>query len=136
MPLLEEFELHLVAGGLTANTPWKKHVGLTGTYKKEKVFICNTTGELIPEEIEGKKVGVKKGTAVGAYVKKKKGIPVFVDSLEAYKGFIAVYEHEREKFRCHDSYLTIHTERHVLAVPRGENNLLMTLEEYLNEAGY
>ena len=136
MPLLEEFELHLVAGGITSSTPWKKHIGLTGTYKKEKVFICNTTGELVPEEIEGKKVGVKKGTAVGAYVKKKKGIPVFLDSLESYKGLIAVYEHEKEKFGCQGSSLTIKTEKHVLAVPRGENNLLMTLEEFLNEAGY
>ena len=136
MPLLETFELHLVVGGITSSSPWKRHVGLTGAYKKEKVFICNTTGDLLPEEIENREVGVKKGSAIGAYVKKKNGIPVFQKSLDDYKGLVAVYEYELDQFNCQDSYLSIHTEKHVIALPRGENNLLMTLEEYLHEAGY
>ena len=47
-------------------------MGLTGAYKKERVFICNTTGDLLPEEIEDREVGVKKGSAIGAYEKKEK----------------------------------------------------------------
>ena len=136
MPLLEAFELHLVVGGLTQSTPWKKHVGLTGPYKKEKVVVCNTNGDEIPKEIEDHPVGVKKGSAIGAYVKKKNGIPVFQDSLQTYQGLVAVYEYELDAFDCSASQLSIHTERHVIAVPKGENNLLMTLEEYLNGAGY
>lgn len=136
MPLLEAFELHMVVGGITKSTPWKKHVGLTNPYRKEKVFICSTEGGAVPEEIEDLQVGVKRGSAVGAYVKKKKGLPVYLDSLDTYSGLVAVYEYELDKIGCSRSELTIKTEAHVLAVPKGENNLLMTLEEYLNGAGY
>ncbi len=136
MPLLENYELQLLAGGLTAGNPWKKRVGMTGAYKKVKVVVCNTLGETLPEKIEDLEVGVKKGSAIGAYVKKKNGLPVFVDSLEQYNGLVAVYEHELGKFPCKESQLSIYTEKHVIALPRGENSLLMTLEEYLHEAGY
>ena len=136
MPLLENFELHLVVGGITKSTPWKKHVALTGAYLKEKVLICNTKGGDLPEEVEDLEIGVRKGSAIGAYVKKKGGIPVFLDSLEAYRGLIAGYDDELRKMGCIPSDLSIKTEKHVIALPRGENNLLMTLEEYLHEAGY
>lgn len=136
MPLLETFELHVVVGGLSRSTPWNKHVGLTGPYKKVKVIVCSTNGTAIPEEIEGWQVGVKKGSAIGAYVRQKKGIPIFMDSLPDYQGLVAVYEYDKDLFDCGDSRLSIKTIKHVLAVPKGENNLLMTLEEYLNEAGY
>lgn len=91
---------------------------------------------MVPEEIEGHKVGVKKGSAVGAYVKKKKGIPVYLESLQEYQGLIALYENEFPKFGCSSANPSIKTEEHVIALAKGENNLLMTLEEYLNEAEY
>lgn len=133
MPLLQEHELHLVIGGVTNSTPWKKHVGLTNPYKKEKVLICNTSGTALPEDIKNHKVGVKKSSAVGAYVKKKKATPVFLDSLQGYNGLIAIYESDLKKFGCNPSELEVHTAKHVIAVPKGENNFLMNGNESFNK---
>lgn len=36
---LEEFEIHIVAGGFTKKTIWKKKAGMTALYDKEHVFL-------------------------------------------------------------------------------------------------
>src|SRR3954468_18388754 len=35
---LKHFQLDIVAGGMTASTPWSKHVGITAPYRHDQVF--------------------------------------------------------------------------------------------------
>src|SRR5919199_5046023 len=39
MEALERFELDLVAGGLTDDTPWSKYVGLTSPYYENRIAV-------------------------------------------------------------------------------------------------
>ena len=136
LPILEHHELHLVAGGLVKATPWKKRVGLTNPYRREKVVVCSTNGGSLPDEIEDLPIGVKKGSSVIAEVTKKEGVPVVLDSPIGYLGLVAVHHRDMKKAGCGPARLTIAVHDHVMAIPKGENGLLMALEEYLSAEGH
>jgi polar amino acid transport system substrate-binding protein len=136
MLILQERELHLVVGGVTKSTPWARHVGLTDAYKKEKVVVCSTTNESVPKDLEEIPVSVKRGEATAAYVKQRGGRPVAFNTLTGYQGLVAAPERDANRLGCGKERLVIETNHHVIAIPKGENGLLMKLEEYLNAAGY
>lgn len=136
LSILEQGELHIVIGGLTRKTPWRKRVGLTNPYKKESVVVCSTNSVPVPRQIERMPVAVEKGSATIADVKKQGGTPVIVDSLNGYQGLVAVPENEAEATGCGPQTLRLVIHKHVLAVPKGENGLLVALENYLNAQGY
>ena len=129
---LEESELHVVIGGITEDSPFKDVVGLTNPYRKEDIIICGLAGSA---DIKDRKVGVREGTGVGAYVKKKGGVPVYVDSLLHFPGPIAASTIDHEQARLKGCSKPIQTLHHVMAVAKGENELLLKLEEHINETG-
>ncbi len=136
MRILEAHELHVVIGGLSARTPWKKSVGLTNSWIKENIIVCHTTPGPLPDEIKGLSVAAIKGSAVIADVKNKDAVPNPVDSFAGYSGLMAMSELDSARAECGSDTRVIKTNKHVIAVARGENALLMALEEYLNAAGY
>jgi hypothetical protein len=91
MPRLEEKDIHLVIGGITKDTAWKHRVALTNPHSKEEIVVCGLDGNL---NIRDKHVGVKKNSAIGAYLRKKGGIPVYVDSLATFEGPVALAKSE------------------------------------------
>lgn len=81
-------------------------------------------------------MAVKEGSAIAADVKHKEGIPVPKASLQSHAGLIAVYQRQAQHYGCGDQQLKIASRKHVLAVPKGENGLLVALEEHLDASGY
>lgn len=132
MPMIKIGEYHIFIGGLTKDTPWKKHVGLTNPYLTTKVFVGVAPGVPIPENIKNKKIAVKKGNSFGMYVKKKEGFPHYVDYF-LDNDYIAAYEWEILKLGYLKTDIILHEEKHVMAVPKGENALLMELEKFLEK---
>lgn len=86
IPALEEGELHMLIGGITKDSPLKDLVGLSNPYCKEEIVIRGLGGN---SDIQNREVGVKTASGLGAYVKKKHGIPVYVDSLQLFPGPVA-----------------------------------------------
>lgn len=130
--LLKEFQLDIGIGGFTKTTPWKKHVGLTRPYSTEKIKVAVPKGEVVPEEIEDKQVVVKKGSSALAAVKKKKGIPVLVNSLTKITQLTAAPEEELKKMEATISEYDLIKVDHVVVIPKGENALLKSLENYIH----
>lgn len=138
MLLLEAYELHMVIGGFTRESPWTQQVGITNPYTEEKIVVGAPGGILIPDDIEGQEVGVRKSYVIAAYVKRNKGEPVMLDSLtfREYSGLVAGYENSLKRLNFNIADWVLTTEEHVIAIPRGENHFLVTFERYLNEIGY
>jgi Bacterial extracellular solute-binding proteins, family 3. len=131
MTMLEAHELHLVVGGITADSPWKKRVALTRPYRKQHYLICSTDENLSPRTLKNQKVALYKDSPLGAQIKDKDGIPERLNSLENYRGLIVIAADERDRYPCGQEEIRLKPSEHVMALPMGENALLMAVEKFL-----
>ncbi|MBE9167001.1 transporter substrate-binding domain-containing protein [Pleurocapsales cyanobacterium LEGE 06147] len=126
---LKHYELDPGIAGLTQSTSWQKEVGITNPYFTDRILV-GVPPNLSPikdAEVEGVQVAVEQENAVvAAYVKKENAVPVRVaEPFQANKPVAAPswqLEHEIE----------LHEDRHIMAVPPGENGWLMRLERFLS----
>jgi polar amino acid transport system substrate-binding protein len=132
MNMLEANELHLVVGGITADSPWARHVALTRPYHKQQYVICSTDATVSPQRVENQKVALAKNSPLGLQIKDKGGIPDRLDSLENHRGLIAISADERDRYSCGHDDVQLKPTEHVMAIPMGENALLMAVEKFLH----
>lgn len=134
MKMLEAHELHLVVGGVTADSPWRHHVAFTRPYRKQHYLICSTDENLSPQKPQNQKIALNKDSLLGPQIKSKEGIPQRLDSLENYRGLIAIPVEEQSRYSCGQDPMRLKPTEHVMALPMGENALLMALEKFLHGA--
>ena len=131
---LKHYELDLAIGGLTKSTPWQKEIGITNPYFTDRILV-GFPPNLSPiknAEIEGVQVAVAQENAVvAAYVKKEDAVPVRVtEPFGANKPVAAPsWQLKHEGFTVTDIELS--KEKHIMAVPPGENGWLVRLERFL-----
>jgi polar amino acid transport system substrate-binding protein len=132
MEALERFELDLVVGGVTDQTPWSKYVGLTGPYFEETYAVGFPASAAPGKELKGLSVAVREGDPVAYYLAEEDAVPVRVaDLTQAGGGPVAAPVWELERMGLVPSGGELHSEKHVMAVPPGENGFLKRLEEFL-----
>jgi polar amino acid transport system substrate-binding protein len=127
---LERFELDVVAGGLTDDTPWDKRVGLTDSYFKERIVVGVHSGGL--SDLQGVRVEVQPGDVAAAYVRRKGAVPVTVGRLGVSGDPVAAPDWQVERLGFTPTGIELHTRKHVLAVPPGENAWTRRLDEFLD----
>jgi polar amino acid transport system substrate-binding protein len=127
---LERFRLDLVAGGLTDDTPWKKRVGLTTPYFEEEVRVGVPSSMELPS-LDGVAVAVRPGDAAAAYLERKGAVPVPLADLAAATGPVAAPAWRLERLGLTRTGIKLHTHKHVVAVPPGENGWLARVEAFL-----
>lgn len=134
MEALEHYQLDLVVGGLTADTPWKDSVGLTTAYFKDRILV-GVPDRSPPGDLAGLQVAFKTGDVTGAYLKKNGAVPVPVPDLRRATGPVAAPEWQLEQLGLTPAGVELRTRKHVMAVPPGENGWLARLEEFLARQG-
>ncbi len=134
--ILQEGELHLVVGGITQNNPWSKHLGMSMPYYTEQVVVCSTTASPVPDDLEGVAVTVRRGSWHIADLKQQGAHPVPRETLSEHRGLVAGDMNDIDDIGCTSPMRRLTKHNHVIAIPRGENGLLRSLEEYLREQGY
>jgi polar amino acid transport system substrate-binding protein len=127
---LEHYQLDIVIGGFTDQTPWAKYVGLTGPYFEETYKVATPAGSRL-QNIEGAEVYVRKGEAVAAIVKRKGARVIAVDDLGQTNGAVAAPDWEIEQLGLTSTDEELESFKHVIAVPPGENALIKRLDEFL-----
>ncbi len=133
---LEKRELDVVVGGLTDDTPWKDRVGLTGPYLTTTLVVGVPPGAPLITDVRGREVGVPKGrVAVAACVREAGGAPAWVEDVGSSPGPVAADRWELQARGLTPSDVRLRSDRHVLAVPPGENGWLFCLERFLSERG-
>ena len=127
-------DLHIVAGGLTKATPWKKHVSLSEPVSTCRVYAGlpgPAGGPASEEELKSMALRVERASGL-AYKAEKKGYTVErVAALEDGSGGAIA-----EEFTLAENGLTpvgkpLLKATHVLAVPHGENALYAALTRSL-----
>lgn len=131
MQAAEAFELDLVIGGLTAETPWKKRVGLTSPYIETTTRIALPEGHRTILELDGIEVAVPPGDAVIDQVRSEGGKPVPTENRAETDLAVAARDFEVQAWNLDPTPITLTTEKHVMAVPPGENGWLLYLEKFL-----
>jgi len=130
---LEEKELDVVIGGLTEDTPWRSRIGLTGPYLTTQLIVGVPNTQSLISDYRGKEIAVRKGqVAVAAHVRKKGGIPIPFDEPSKHPGPVAADRWQIQAWGLQPCPIHLHKDEHVIAVPPGENEWLMTLERFLN----
>lgn len=133
MEALERFELDLVAGGLTDDTPWKNRAALTVPYFEDRVLVGFADDP--PGDIDGLRVSVASGDPVASVLKRKGATPAPVARLNRAAAPLAAPDWHLEQLGLRPADVELQTRKHVMAVPPGENAWLMGVEEFLRARG-
>jgi polar amino acid transport system substrate-binding protein len=128
---LERFELDLVAGGLTDDTPWAKRVGLTGPYFDERIVVGVPAGMSLGD-VKGTPVEVRAGDVAAAYLRKKGAVLVPVPAVGHSVNPVAAPEWDLGRLGRTPTGIELLTRKHVLAVPPGENGWIARLDQFLD----
>ena len=131
MEALERFELDLVVGGITDQTPWSKYVGLTGPYFEETYAVGFPGTTPPPKSLKGVSVAVREGAPVAYYLEQEGAAAVRVSNLAPVSDPAAAPTWELERLGLVPSDKELLKEQHVMAVAPGENGFLKRLEEFL-----
>lgn len=132
---LERFELDLVIGGLTQDTPWRERVGITRPYLTVKTVLGIAAGEPAPASLDGMRVAIQRGDPAAARLRARGAEPVWVDRLARGQAPAAVEDWKLSALRLQDSGIRLRQAQHVMAVPSGENAFLLRLERFLLPRG-
>ena len=136
MEALGLYELDVAIGGFTRASPWSKHVGITHPYHVSSVVVVGPPGsEPVGEEgMEGRTVAVQAGGPIAGYVRKEGGEPFPMEDLRRATGLVAAPDWELLTLGRDTVGFTLARNRRVMAVPPGENGMLMALENALHGA--
>ena len=127
---LRSHRLDVVAGGLTDSNPWKQHVGFTRPYHRSRGLVGVPEGTA-SSDLFGLRVAVRKGTVLHAWLRDEGALVVALDDPRGFGGAIAADEWELAALGYRPTEHVFRERAHVMAVPRGENALLMSLEDFL-----
>lgn len=130
MEALKNQQLHLVVGGVSKDSPWKKEAGFTKPYFKAGIFVGVKSGTPHLKDIDGQQIGVLEGASAIALVKKKGGIPVIVQDLKSFSGPVAADKALLLKQGFELTDICLKKDEKVMALIKGENAWLIYLETY------
>lgn len=127
---LHGMQVDIVAGGISAKTPWKSKAALTRPYLEVHEIVGAGTGATPPPDLKGADVTIEEGDAIGAELEKLKAIVKRVPHLGRDEQLVAGTT-ARVLGLGYTPIRDLTSEQRVLAVPQGENAFLGALERYL-----
>ncbi|MGQ9367752.1 transporter substrate-binding domain-containing protein [Azospirillum sp. ST 5-10] len=130
---LERFDLDLVIGGLTGDSPWKRRVALTRPYLAATTLVGVPPEDPPLDKLDGVEVGVTPKGATAAALEDEGAVPVRVDDLAAFAGPVAAPDWRLAQLGYAVTPHTLATTRHVLAAPPGENAWIVRVERFLSD---
>jgi polar amino acid transport system substrate-binding protein len=130
MQALESFRLHLVAGALEANSPWRGKVALARPYYRGRARVGVPAGVAPFSELEGARVAVRTGSHLAAALEARGAVPV--ETADPWASGLPVaaedWELHARGFRLGPELAEV---ARVLALPPGENRFLLEVERTL-----
>lgn len=133
---IKQGELDVLIGGFTDESPGvreQKEAGITRPYLKTRLVIGVPAGRQTLEDLSGRRVAVERVDEAAAYLKQEGAVPVRIRDLSGADLPVAAHEWQIEAWGFRPTGIELPEERHVMAVPPGENGWLVTLERFLHE---
>jgi len=129
-------EVDVLVGGFTDESPGvreQKEAGITQPYLVVRQLVGIPPGDGKLEDLAGRRVAVGETGAVAAHLKEEGAVPVRVEDLRGSDLPVAAYGWQLEAWGFESTGLELPEERHVMAVPPGENGWLVALDRFLAE---
>lgn len=131
---LSHNELDVVIGGLTRDNPWQHMVGLSAPYHTTRALVAVGADQRLPEELEGLMVAIERNSYLSGALHSRGATVRYVTSLESVsEGAIAAQAWRLKGLNVQQSQFELERHHHVMAIPKGENALLMELERFLQD---
>jgi len=127
-------EVDVVAGGFTSTSPGVsegKEAGITSPYLTTRFAVGVPPGEPAFEDLSGRAVAVEHIDSTAALLREEGAVPVPVDDLSSAEMPVAAYPWQLEEWGFESTGVELPEEKHIMAVPLGENGWLLRLERFL-----
>lgn len=128
---LKHYELDIVIGGVTRANPWSKEVGFTLPYFVSRAIVGVPEAGSKLSSIEGRPVALRPGSGLHYLLEKRGARPVRRSNLKGVDIPAAADAWEIEQLGLKDTGITLTRRHHVMAMPSGENALIVELEDFL-----
>lgn len=133
---IKEGDLDVVIGGFTDESPGvreQKEAGITRPYLVMRRVVGVPPSREPFDDLSGREVAVERMDASAAYLKQEGATPVRVENLSGAERPVVGYGWQIEAWGFETTDIQLPEERHVMAVPPGENGWLVRLERFLSE---
>jgi polar amino acid transport system substrate-binding protein len=127
-------EVDVIIGGFTSTSPGVsegKEAGTTSPYLTTRFVVGVPTGEPVFDDLSGREVAVERIDSTAALLKEEGAVPVLVDDLSSADMPVAAYDWQLEAWGLEPTGIELPEEKHIMAVPLGENGWLIRLERFL-----
>ncbi|MDG4833393.1 transporter substrate-binding domain-containing protein [Solwaraspora sp. WMMD1047] len=132
MAALKDRVLALVIGGLTEQAPWTEAASFTRPYVTMRTVVAAAPGVPVPADLDGIPVTVEAGTAQVAAVAAAGAVVTPVETVTGQEGTPAVVdEWQLTRLDLLPSDHELDQQKHVWAVPPGENGWQVAVERFL-----
>lgn len=129
---LSHHELDIVIGGLTHDNPWRHMVGLSAAYHTTRAVVATKANGQLPEELEGLLVSIERNSHLSGELHERGAeVRQVADLTSVTNGPIAAQTWRLRGLTLDPRQIELQRYHHVMAVPQGENALLMELERFL-----
>ncbi len=132
---LQKRDLDMVVGGLTDAVPWQQSVAFTRSYYTDTVVVGAPANGARPSEIKGDTVAVESGSETSSDVQSKGAHVILVDKLSPSNALVAAPTWRLSPISHMSTGIMLRQDRHVIAVPLGENAWLVQVERFLHAKG-
>ena len=127
-------EVDVVAGGFTDTSPGVsegKEAGITSPYLVTRLVVGVPLGGPALDGFSGRKIAVERIDGTAALLKEQGAIPVPVEDLSSADMPVVAYPWQLEEWGFEPTGIELPEEKHIMAVPLGENGWLVRLERFL-----
>jgi polar amino acid transport system substrate-binding protein len=127
-------EVDVVVGGFTDTSPGVsegKEAGITSPYLVTRFAVGVPPGRPEFDDPSGRRIAVVRIDGTAALLKEEGAIPVLVEDLSSADMPVVAYPWQLEEWGFEPTGVELPEEKHIMAVPLGENGWLIRLERYL-----
>jgi polar amino acid transport system substrate-binding protein len=127
-------EVDVVIGGFTDTSPGvreQKEAGMTRPYLTTRFVVGVPPDRPTFDDPSGKKVAVASVDGTAALLREEGAVPVPVEDLSSADMPVVAYPWQLEAWGFRRTGVELPEEKHVMAVPLGENGWLVRLERFL-----
>jgi polar amino acid transport system substrate-binding protein len=127
-------ELDVMIGGFTNTSPGVsegKDAGITSPYLVTRFVVGVPPSRPAFNDLSGRKIAVERIDGTAALLKEEGAIPVPVEDLSSADIPVVAYPWQLEEWGFEPTGVELPEEKHIMAVPLGENGWLVRLERFL-----
>ncbi len=132
---LEQRQIHLAAGGFKQSGHLKKRVALTKPYFTTRNRVGFPAESTLPADLESVPVATRQLEGLSKQLENKGARPRFVRQLHNQDLPIATAEWRLKAYELLIGPWALSSDKHVLALPKGENAWMMVVQRHLNNSG-